>query len=195
MLTFLVFSHDVMGEVWELIEIMMVDSEITGIDAAGNTLESLMQWCQKHNKIPDRLKSLAIDAESTNQQSLSTNQNYFDAIAGHLLCADMENAVETLKLHPKFDEGGSNEVCVLVDFILNKPLLSEYTNFPINQYQTAFENWQQDLSDALENDSFEDENIIKIVGILCGDEQIIDDCLHLCGQWYRLLLAKVHSCA
>jgi len=185
-------GHDVMGEVWELIEIMMVDSEVTGIDAAGNTLESLMEWCQKHNRIPDQLKSLAIDADSNSEQPLPSNQNYFDAVAGHLLCADMENAVETLKLHPKFDESGTNEVCTLVEFILSKPLLAEFANYPINQYQTAFDNWQQDLTDALENDAFQDDNIVKLVGILCGDEEIIDTCLHLTGQWYRLLLAKCY---
>jgi len=35
----------------------------------------------------------------------------------------------------------------------------------------------------------------RIAGILCGDEATIDACGDLCGQWYRLLLAKCYfSC-
>lgn len=134
-------SLEVLNEIWDLFEIIMIDSELTGL-MKGQTLEDLLLWCARHNKIP-----LALQEEALNSPDQFTCDKYYQAICGYLLQGDLQAASDLLAVHPEYAFGSSSPVTKLYELIVRKPTYSGYTHAPFVDFENAFRNWQTNVDD------------------------------------------------
>ena len=100
----------------------------------------------------------------------------------------MKHAADILSHRPDFCE--KNKILFSIHkLILYRPLFSDFGN--LAEFESAFDQWQNDVIDFIDQTDFDAfPGVEKIAGILAGDENTIDSCLPLLGQWYRLLIAK-----
>jgi len=173
----------VLIEIWELIEIMLIDFRVKGKMMIGQLLEDLLSWSCQNNSVAAELEMKAIN--SVDQFNCP---EYWDLICSYLLTGNLNHASELLQHHPDYSD--TNATLSLINlFIRRRPIFSELgTNA---DFEAAFNQWQNDVVDSIKDLDFDRyPGVEKIAGILAGDETTLDSCLPLVGQWYRLLIAK-----
>ena len=108
----------------------------------GQTLEDLLKWCSRHNKLP-----LTLQEEALNSSEQFNSKKYFDAVTGYLLQGELQAASDLLRLHPDYSYGSNTAVTKLDELIVRKPTYADYAHSPFADFDNAFREWQSTVDD------------------------------------------------
>ena len=85
----------VLIEIWELIEIMLIDFRVKGKMMIGQLLEDLLAWSCQNNSVAAELEMKAI-----NSADQFNCPEYWDLICSYLLTGNLNHASELLQVSP-----------------------------------------------------------------------------------------------
>ena len=85
----------VLIEIWELIEIMLIDFRVKGKMMIGQLLEDLLAWSCQNNSVAAELEMKAI-----NSADQFNCPEYWDLICSYLLTGNLNHASELLQVCP-----------------------------------------------------------------------------------------------
>ena len=88
----------VLIEIWELIEIMLIDFRVKGKMMIGQLLEDLLAWSCQNNSVAAELEMKAI-----NSADQFNCPEYWDLICSYLLTGNLNHASELLQVFPITD--------------------------------------------------------------------------------------------
>nr|XP_002128240.1 nuclear pore complex protein Nup85-like isoform X2 [Ciona intestinalis] len=173
--------YSIMDLVWSLCEIIFIENLPGGV-----ILLRMVEWCKWNFPLVD---DLVRSCMSSRDNLPYQHPEYWNAVTALVLQGRLTEARDLLKLHPEFQVQVYDSYSCMDELLRKMPVFSYHQGQSISEFEIKWQHWQAECVKRLKDGDFDTKPELKtICRILTGDNEVLTEVSHLCGNWYQMLV-------